>query len=730
MDAFIASSSCILLSVMQPEDHTRDRLSMLRELKRRMNTKSCFTYAIALCAGLAACSSKSHDVTLDWSDVRQSIDGFGASSAFFGQNLTDDQADQLFDPKKGIGVSLLRTMIGLPADTQSDGSEPASGAAPMPTAPEITTAQQAMVRGCQVWAAAWTPPPIWKTTNSKNGSGTDSAGNAFATNKLDPAHYQDFAAYLGQYVDLLAAADPPVPVMGVSPVNEPDYTATWDNAQWTGAELTTFISQYMGPTFAQQYPNVKVIAPETANIKNGDKFITPILADPGAASAVSVVAVHDYGPNIGNYKKPQQAGKSFWETEWSQENTKGDTPDPTMASALVMAQRMHGDLVTSEVTAWSWWAIYITEDGLNDNTRLNPAFIQPDATMGAPYMFKRGYAFGNWSKFVRPGFQRLAASDNPNALVYTEAYRDATHLAIIAINGNNAPVKQKFAIKGNTIDTLTPWVTSPDDNLAAKDPVGLTDGDFTYELPAQSVVTFINWDANTETPGLTTIPGTDGGTDVPKIATCQLDCTAAVVPDNVASGGVTDFSDWNISTGKWGSTHGLYGAIYGYAGSQSTMSAGVDTANKDLHGTGMVAMGDYGGIGLSYCACSTVASFTQVQFTVSGSWPGCDLQMQIKTFDETPTSQNPPGGCTATSCYNYPVVLQVASPSPTPTTVTVPLSSFSNWSPTLAAEVVGVQWQWTYTPPDASADAASDEAMDAGAGCPIDATVTNIKFLP
>src|SRR5204863_6990597 len=183
---------------------------------------------------------------------------------------------------------------------------------------------------------------------------------------------------------------------------------------------------------------------------------------------VSVVAVHDYGPNIGNYKKPQQAGKSFWETEWSQENKMGDTPDPTMASALVMAQRMHGDLVTSGVTAWSWWAIFITQDGLNDNSRLNPAVMQPDATMSAPYMFKRGYAFGNWSKFVRPGFQRLAASDNPNALVYTEAYRDATHLAIVAINANKSTIKQKFIIKGTTLDTLTPWVTSPDDNLAGK----------------------------------------------------------------------------------------------------------------------------------------------------------------------------------------------------------------------------------------------------------------------
>ena len=160
--------------------------------------------ALVVPASLVACSSKSHDVTVNWSDTKQTMDGFGASSAFFGQSLTNDQADQLFDPKKGIGLSLLRTMIGVPADTMTDGTEPTTGAVPTPTAPELTTAQQAAIRGCQVWAAAWTPPPIWKTTNSKNGSEAQDGGINFATNKLDPTHYQDFATYLTQYVDILA----------------------------------------------------------------------------------------------------------------------------------------------------------------------------------------------------------------------------------------------------------------------------------------------------------------------------------------------------------------------------------------------------------------------------------------------------------------------------------------------------------------------------------------------
>ena len=62
-------------------------------------------------------------------------------------------------------------MIGLPDDVQGDGSEPVDGAMPIATSPGMITALQAALRGTKVWATAWSPPPIWKTTNNKNGSG-------------------------------------------------------------------------------------------------------------------------------------------------------------------------------------------------------------------------------------------------------------------------------------------------------------------------------------------------------------------------------------------------------------------------------------------------------------------------------------------------------------------------------------------------------------------------------
>jgi glucuronoarabinoxylan endo-1,4-beta-xylanase len=662
--------------------------------------------AAAIAANLVACKSDSEqhlDVTVNWDNTQQTIEGFGASSAFFGNIITDDVADQLFDAKKGIGLSLLRIMIGKPDD------------------PEIATAQQAVVRGTKVWATAWTPPPIWKTTNSQNGSGDD-----FKSNTLKTEHYQDYANYLADFVDLMAGKQ--VPLVALSPMNEPDYIASWDNAQLTPDQLAKFIGENLGPTFKDRCPSVKIVAPDTASWPRVPEYVTALFNK--AKDYVPIIATHPYSnsnePINLRYDEPQKNGKQFWETEWSQENMKGDTPDPGMTSAIDMMRKMHDHLTIANMNAWNWWAIYISADALRsadpNKFRQNPALIQPDKYMGASYMFKRGYAFGHWSKFVRPGFQRIAATDHPTGAVLVEAYRDSEHIVLTAINTGESTVTQRFLIKGHSFGTLTPWVTSPDDQLAAKGAIDAGDS-FTFDLPGQSVVTFVNWDASKETPKQGTLPTIVKDDAGVKPSSGGLDCSAAIVPNNLGEGGVTDFSDWKDS--KWGDCRGLCGYMYGYASSGSTMSTEVKAGAKKLDVTGMVMSGSntYGGTGLSFLACATVTSFSRVQFTVSGSWPGCDMELQIKTFDQQPITQNPAGGCyqdASAGCYNFPVMKQVAAPSAEPTTVTVPLSDITNWSAQNAGQVVGLQWQWTVN---------SKLDPDAGAGCPITATITDVKFL-
>jgi hypothetical protein len=218
--------------------------------------------------------------------------------------------------------------------------------------------------------------------------------------------------------------------------------------------------------------------------------------------------------------------------------------------------------------------------------------------------------------------------------------------------------------------------------------------------------------------------GSTGGTTSPPTG---LDCAAAVTPANSASGGVTDFTDWNNVTGRWGSTSGLYGTTYPYVDSVgSSMRASVDQTSKTLHATGSVLAGGYGGMGLAFYVCATVASFTQVQFSVKGSSPGCEMELQIKTWDQQPPSPSPGGGCDSSvgSCYGYPVakkVVDLQTPLTPLTPVTIPLADFSGWSAARAAQVLGLQWQFSRSSVDPDASAV---------GCPIDVSITNVKFLP
>jgi hypothetical protein len=218
------------------------------------------------------------------------------------------------------------------------------------------------------------------------------------------------------------------------------------------------------------------------------------------------------------------------------------------------------------------------------------------------------------------------------------------------------------------------------------------------------------------------VGGESGGAGGSTSTTCPtsgsdptLDCKNAIVPANGSNGGVTDFSDYLTCSGKWGSKSNLYGPIYGYAGKTSSLKSEVTSAG--LHMTGSVVAGDYGGGGISFNVCATVASFTKIQFTISGSSPGCDLELQIKTYDQVPTDQG--GGCSSSSCYSFPVFKQVAVPSSSATDVTKTLADFSSWSSSSAGQVVGLQWQFTGTNLDG----------DAGTSCPIDVTVTKLKFM-
>jgi glucuronoarabinoxylan endo-1,4-beta-xylanase len=101
---------------------------------------------------------------------------------------------------------------------------------------------------------------------------------------------------------------------------------------------------------------------------------------------------------------------------------------------------------------------------------------------------------GNYSKFVRPGWNRIGATSAPVTGVAVSAFKNKTTgaFAIVVLNNNTSAVSQQFSLRGVTAKTLTPWVTSSALDLAQQSAITTAAGDsFTYTLPASSITTLV-----------------------------------------------------------------------------------------------------------------------------------------------------------------------------------------------------------------------------------------------
>ena len=109
--------------------------------------------------------------TVDWNNVHQRIDGFGASSAWNGSWNTAE-ADLLFSTNNnisyqsgtynGAGLSLLRNHIAYAGTTLASDT---------PTTVETSIMQMAQARGARVWSTPWTPAVGFKGPNDIYDSG-------------------------------------------------------------------------------------------------------------------------------------------------------------------------------------------------------------------------------------------------------------------------------------------------------------------------------------------------------------------------------------------------------------------------------------------------------------------------------------------------------------------------------------------------------------------------------
>jgi glucuronoarabinoxylan endo-1,4-beta-xylanase len=413
---------------------------------------------------------------INWTELHQVIDGFGGSCAYFREPLSSEVSDFFFTTL-GIGLSLLRIQV-VPSVEDCNAQFGRYGAECVDVAAgatilkgELDTAKQAVVRGVTVWSTPWSPPASMKSNHSFTNGG-----------RLLPAYYSAWAESLAGYVKLLETNG--VPIYAMSVQNEPNLTTDYGSAVFTAQELHDFIPYLHSALESAGAGKTKIMVAEASGWNFG--LVSAAMADAEVANYVGIVAAHGYGPyaahGLGPMKiyAPANYGKHVWLTEVSSPSA---IYDGSMKDALSWALKIHKFLTIANISAWHWW--FLSDGPKYGNGTDNSALT--DINLNYP---KRTYITGQWSRFVRPGWQRIGVSYSGPLEI--SAFKDpADHaFAIVVVNSGWLPVTQDFVLDGFSTDFVTPWITSANQSLAAQPTLSVRGSKFTYKLPAKCVATF------------------------------------------------------------------------------------------------------------------------------------------------------------------------------------------------------------------------------------------------
>jgi O-glycosyl hydrolase len=377
--------------------------------------------------------------TVNWNDVRQTIDGFGASSAWAWGTWSTQTMDYLYSPVTGAGLTLLRSRV-----------------APNVGTSENLIMEQAAAYGARVWSTPWTPPREWKTNHDTANGGS-----------LDPAHYQDYANALADYAQDMTRQG--IPLYALSIQNEPNWTADYESCRWTAQQFADFLP-YIGQTFAARGITTKIMLPEQLNWDFS--LASTIMANPTLAQYVGILAAHNYGETSTSWKPCTIAnGRSVWETEIS------SFVETDLGSAIDTADDIHQAMCDGNANAYHyWWLNASGYAGLVDNG---------NAT-------KRMWAMGQYSRFVRPGWVRIGESDDGGLDI--TAFKDPVSgkFALVVVNtSTTTDINETFTLNGVTVTSVLPYVTSSTQNISQGTVITLTGGtSFTSTIASQSIVTF------------------------------------------------------------------------------------------------------------------------------------------------------------------------------------------------------------------------------------------------
>ncbi len=343
-------------------------------------------------------------------------------------------------------------------------------------------------------------PPYYMTK-----SGCSSGGYNPNENNLKDDCYDDFAEYLAE-VCLHYEKDWGVNIQSIDAMNEP-YTNYWsaNSPKQEGCHFdqgnsqSTVITELKKSLDKRGLGNIMISGTDETSIDTQISSYQKLSAD--AKNAVSRIDTHTYsGSKRSELKNTAvSAGKNLWMSEVDGGATAG-TNAGEMGAALWLAGRITTDVNDLNASAWIMWQVidnHISKAGYNGNKDKGMVNTQggywgvavADHDNNKIILTKKYYAFGQYTRYIRPGMIML----NSSGTTVTAYDKENKQLVIVAYNDKNNTRDMSFDLSGfsGVGDSAQVIRTSNSENWKTLSDIPVSGDMLHVSLAPQSVTTFI-----------------------------------------------------------------------------------------------------------------------------------------------------------------------------------------------------------------------------------------------
>ena len=453
------------------------------------------------------------DMWIDESITYQTLESFGASSCWWSQymglwdmpgpdgirSVREQLAAWLYDRNFGIGLTGYRYNLGAGSADSGNGEywDVHRRAQSFETAPGVYdwskdegaqwVLQEATRLGAQEVVLFFNSPLERLTRN-----GTAQMTEGGDKNNIDPANYAAWAVYACDVAEHFLEMG--VPVRFISPINEPQwdwYAGNQEGCHWEPREIAKVYLAFLEemnrrPALA----GVELSGPESGEWGGQTiQYVSAILNNQTLNDHFSAVDCHSYWSDTQskisfmNWMRVQHPDKKVRMSEWC-EMVNGT--DVGMDSAIVLAKTLAEDLTVLNAVSWTTW-VGVSPGGYHDGL-IHAAENGAGEVSLVP--LKRLWAFGNYSRYIRPGFTRVQITGGEDCAAVAFAGEEYGKHKLVVVLVNDGYAQRDVRLNGSfsRYDRVVAYETS-----AARDLVKITErvSNTAFTLAPRSITTVV-----------------------------------------------------------------------------------------------------------------------------------------------------------------------------------------------------------------------------------------------